>query len=206
MPVRRMTREQRRVETRERLLAAAREVFASRGYHAASVEHVADRAGFSTGAVYSAFGSKEELFLALLERELRRHTEQIELAIRDRPSVDDRVRGAAEHWMSFVEREPRMVLLFTEFWAYAVRDRRARANVAGQFGEIRAALARLIATSARDLGLELTIPVEQLAVVVDALADGIARHKLADPDAVPDDLFARALGLVFAGASRPAGA
>jgi AcrR family transcriptional regulator len=203
MPVRRMTREERRAETRERLLGAAREVFASRGYHAASVEHVAERAGFSTGAVYSAFGSKEELFLALLERELRRHTEQIEVAIRDRPSVDDRVRGAADHWMSFVEREPRMVLLFTEFWAYAVRD--PRANVAGQFAEIRAALTRLIATSARDLGLELTIPVEQLAVVVDALADGIARHKLADPDAVPDDLFARALGLVFAGASRPAG-
>jgi len=202
---RRLTREERREETRSRLIGAAREVFAEEGYHAASVDQVAERAGFSTGAVYSAFGSKEELFRALVQEELRRQTDQLEDAIRDRPSMDARVQGAAERWMTYVQREPRMVLLLTEFWAYAVRRDDPGGMVAEQLGEIRAALARLIAMSAEELGLELTIPVEQLAVVVDALADGIARQKVVDPDAVPEDLFARALSLVLAGSSRPAG-
>lgn len=205
MATRRLTREERRVETRERLIEAAGEVFASHGYHAASVDQVAERAGFSTGAVYSAFGSKEELFMALLESQLRQQSEQLEAAVRDRPSIDARVRGAADHWMAFVEREPSLLLLYTEFWAYAVRDEHARPQIAHHFAEVRAALCRLIAASARDLGLRLSVPVEQLAIVVDALADGIARQKLAEPDAVPDDLFARTLNILIAGASEPAG-
>jgi AcrR family transcriptional regulator len=202
-PTRRLTREERRAETRERLLDAAGEVFAAHGYHAASVDQVADRAGFSTGAVYSAFGSKEELFLALLDAQLREETEQLEAATRDRPSIDARVRGAADQWMSFVEREPSLVLLYTEFWAYAVRDPRVRPRIAAHYGDVRAALTQLISAAARELGYELTMPVEQLAVAVDALADGIARQKLAEPEAVPDDLLARALSILFAGASRP---
>lgn len=200
---RRLTREERRAETRERLLEAASEVFAAQGYHAASVDQVAERAGFSTGAVYSAFGSKEELFLALLDVQLREETEQLEAATRDRPSIDARVRGAADQWMGFVEREPSLVLLYTEFWAYAVRDPRVRPRIAAHYADVRAALCRLIAAAATELGYELMMPAEQLAVAVDALADGIARQKLAEPEAVPDDLLARALSILFAGASRP---
>jgi len=57
----------------------------------------------------------------------------------------------------------------------------------------------------REFDLELDIPAEQLAVAIDALADGIARQKLADPEAVPDDLMGRVLSLLLAGATRPAG-
>ena len=56
---RRLTRDERKAETRERLLAAAGRVFARRGYQAAAVDEVADEAGFSTGALYSNFDGKE---------------------------------------------------------------------------------------------------------------------------------------------------
>jgi hypothetical protein len=69
---------------------------------------------------------------------------------------------------------------------------------------MRELLTRLIADGVRDFELELEIPAEQLAVAVDALADGIARQKLADPEAVPDDLMGRVLSLLFAAATRPA--
>ncbi|MGD1058555.1 MAG: helix-turn-helix domain-containing protein, partial [Solirubrobacteraceae bacterium] len=59
----RMTREQTRANTRERLLVAARSVFARSGFHGASVDEIASEAGFSTGALYSNFGGKEDLFL-----------------------------------------------------------------------------------------------------------------------------------------------
>src|SRR6187200_1351795 len=66
----RLSREQQTAATREDLLAAARRVFADRGYHAASLDEVAREAGYTKGAVYSAFGAKGRLFLAVYEREM----------------------------------------------------------------------------------------------------------------------------------------
>src|SRR5215212_8197510 len=81
MPVAtRMTRAERTEHNRERVLAAAREVFLARGYHGATVEQIAEAAGFSTGVVYSQFGGKADLFLALLEA-------RIEQRIRDNAAV-----------------------------------------------------------------------------------------------------------------------
>jgi hypothetical protein len=77
--------------------------------------------------------------------------------------------------------------------------------VAQSFARVRHVLTRLIADSAREFDLQLELPAEHLAVAIDALADGIARQKLADPQAVPDDLMERVLSLLLAGATRPAG-
>jgi hypothetical protein len=103
-----------------------------------------------------------------------------------------------------IEREPQLLLLFMEFWAYGVRDARMRPKVAARFAQVRRLLTELIANGARELDLELQLPAEQLAVVIDALADGIARQKLADPQAVPDELMGKVVGLLLAGATRPA--
>src|ERR1700684_1380416 len=118
----RMTREQSRAQTRDRLLAAARAVFARRGFHGASVEEIASEAGFSTGALYSNFDGKEDLFLVLMEREIDEHAREIAAAVRERASVAERATGGARRWMTMIEREPELLLLFTEFWAYGVRD------------------------------------------------------------------------------------
>jgi AcrR family transcriptional regulator len=201
----RLTREQSKANTRERLLWAARSAFASRGFHGASVEEIASMAGYSTGALYSNFDGKEDLFLALMEREIAEHAREIAEAVRERPSVAERATGGARQWMTMIEREPELVLLFTEFWAYAVREPLVRPKVAARFAQVRAMLTKLIADSVRDFDLELALPAEQLAVAIDALADGIARQKLTDPEAVPDDLMGRVLAMLFAAATRPAG-
>jgi AcrR family transcriptional regulator len=201
----RMTREQSKANTRERLLAAARSTFARHGFHGASVEEIASSAGFSTGALYSNFDGKEDLFLVLMEREIEEHVQEISEAVRERPSMAERATGGARQWMAMIEREPDLLLLFMEFWAYGVRDARVRPKVAARFAQVRERLTQLIADGAREFGLELEIPAEQLAVAVDALADGIARQKLADPGAVPDDLMGRVLALLFLAATRPVG-
>ncbi len=201
----RLTREQSKANTRERLLNAARAVFARNGYHGASVEEVASEAGFSTGALYSNFGGKEDLFLALMEREIGTHAREISEAVGDRHSVAERATGGARQWMTMIEREPELLLLFMEFWAYGVRDPGMRPRVAEQFGEMRQMLTRLIADGMREFELELELPAEHLALAIDALADGIARQKLTDPDAVPDELMGRILSLLFAAVTRPAG-
>jgi len=201
----RLTREQSRANTRERLLAAARVVFARGGFHGATVEEIASEAGFSTGALYSNFEGKEDLFVALMEREIDEHAQEIAAAVRAQASISDRAAGGARQWMAMIEREPEALLLFMEFWAYGVRDAEMRPRIAARFAQMREVLTGLIAEGARDFDLELTIPAEQLAVAIDALADGIARQKLADPDAVPDELMGNVLGLLLAAVTRPAG-
>jgi len=205
MATARMTREQSRANTRERLMRAARSVFARSGFHGASVEEIASEAGFSTGALYSNFEGKEDLFLAMMEREIDEHAREIADAVRTRASVAERATGGARQWMTMIEREPEVLLLFMEFWAYGVRDAQVRPKVAARFAQIRKLLTRLIADGVREFDLELDLPAEQLAVAIDALADGIARQKLADPDAVPNELMGRVLSLLFAAATRPAG-
>jgi AcrR family transcriptional regulator len=201
----RMTREQSKAQTRERLLAAARGVFARAGFHGASVEEIASEAGFSTGALYSNFDGKEDLFLVLMEREIEAHARELTEAVRARASMTERATGGARQWMSMIEREPELLLLFMEFWAYGVRDPEMRPKVAARFAQMREVLTRLIAEGAREFELELALPAEQLAVAVDALADGIARQKLADPAAVPDELMGNVLAMLVAAATRPAG-
>jgi AcrR family transcriptional regulator len=202
----RLTREQSKANTRERLLAAARSAFASSGFNCASVEEIASRAGFSTGALYSNFDGKEDLFLVLMEREIDEHAREIAEAVRERASVAERATGGARQWMTMIEREPELLLLFTEFWAYGVRDADVRPKVAARFAQIRRLLTRLIEDGVREFDLELALPAEQLAIAVDAIADGIARQRLADPSAVPDELMGNVLALLFAAATRPAGA
>ena len=200
-----MTREQSRANTRERLLASARSVFARSGFHGASVDEIASEAGFSTGALYSNFEGKEDLFLVLMEREIEEHTRELAEAVGARSSVAERAAGGAQLWMSIIDREPELLLLFMEFWAYGVRDPQVRPKVAERFAQVRRTLTQLIADGVRDFDLELAIPAEQLSIAIDALADGIARQRLADPGAVPDELMGNVLSLLLGAATRPAG-
>ncbi|HST56506.1 MAG TPA: TetR/AcrR family transcriptional regulator [Solirubrobacteraceae bacterium] len=201
----RLTREQSKAATRDRLLNAARIVFARGGFHGASVEEIASEAGFSTGALYSNFGGKEDLFVALMEREIDKHAREMAEVVANRTSVADRATGGAQQWMTLIEREPELLLLFMEFWAYGVRDARMRPQVAAHFAQVRELLTRLLADGMREFDLELELPAEHLAIAIDALADGIARQKLTDPDIVPDDLMGKVIALLLAGATRPAG-
>ncbi|HEY4810065.1 MAG TPA: TetR/AcrR family transcriptional regulator [Solirubrobacteraceae bacterium] len=199
----RMTRERTRANTRERLLTAARSVFARSGFHGASVDEIASEAGFSTGALYSNFDGKEDLFLVLMEREIAEHAREIAEAVGARASVAERATGGARQWMTMIDREPELLLLFMEFWAYGVRDPNVRPKVAERFAQMRQVITQLIADGAREFDLELALPAEQLALAIDALADGIARQKLADPAAVPDELMGNVLALLLSAATRP---
>ena len=198
----RRTQEERKAETREKLLAAAARVFARKGFHRASVDEVAEEAGYSIGALYANFAGKEGLFLALLDSETERRGREYAEALAEQGSIDARVRDGARRWMEFLDRSPELMLLFMEFWAYAVRSPEVRPLFAERYANSRATATGLIADGARDFGLELSVPAEQLAIAVDALADGLALQKLADPDAVPEDLFERVLSLLFSAASR----
>ena len=192
MIVMRVTREQRRARTREELLAAATRVFAARGFNGASVDDVAADAGYTTGAVYSNFGGKEDLFLSAFEQHIARHAHEVTDAVAEQGTP-----GAAAQWMAFLGDAPEMFLLFVEYWAWAVRDPARRERYAERFATFRETTERLI-------GERSELPAEErrrLAVMANALTYGVAFQRLAEPEAVPDDLFADALRRLFTGTS-----
>jgi transcriptional regulator BetI-like protein len=100
--------------------------------------------------------------------------------------------------------EPEPLVVFMELWAYGVRGPQVRPKVAARFAQTRELLTKLIVEGVREFDLELTLPAEQLAVAIDALADGVARQKLADPQSVPDEMMRKVLSLLLGAATRPA--
>lgn len=191
------SRETRRAQTCEALLAAAQRVFARRGFHGASVDAVAEEAGLTSGALYSNFDGKEDLFLTLLERHIERQTRQVAASVAGLPTVEERAARAAEEYMRFLEESPELTLLFVEFWAYAAREPGAGARFAERTRGVRDAIERLIHEGVRELGVEPPLPVDQLAVAIAALADGLALHRITEPDAVPRDLYGEVLALIL---------
>ena len=168
---------ERRAATHARLVEAATTVVARRGFHAATVDAIADEAGYSVGALYSNFAGKDEVFLAVFDGHLRWYTEQLEAA-RAAPVPAQGLRD----WLDGLIRDPDQLLVFIEFWAYAVRKPKLRRHFAARMRGIRTTLAEMI----EERGAELPVAPETLAVVLLALWRGLALEKLADPDAVDD--------------------
>ena len=191
-------REEQRALTRARVLEAAVRVFARRGFHGASVQEIAREAGASTGAIYSNFAGKEDLYLAVFDEhvatQIREYTERFARG-RD---VDEQSRGGADHWMAQLREDPDFFPLYMEFWAHAIRDPQLRPRFAARFAAFRETFAQLIEQGAREVGLEPPPGfAERMGTVLNALGNGLAMEKLTDPDAVPDELLGDTISMIF---------
>jgi AcrR family transcriptional regulator len=188
----RETRAEKQARTRAELLSTAAKVFARRGYQGASVEEIAEEAGYSHGAVYSNFDGKADLFLAVLEEYMAERARELagtQAAIAEDAPVELRARALADQWMDRFARDRESFLLHMEFIAHAGRDR----ELARRFGErsaaLREAVARYIDHYQREVGVELAFPPDDLAMVLRALGIGLAIEALVSPDAVREDLY-----------------
>lgn len=191
-------RQQRQQETRAALLDAAETCFAARGYDAVSVPEIAKEAGYTTGAVYSNFSGKEELFLALMERAMGGQAARREEAIALEDTGEGRLRQVARLWIDVVRERPEAMVLIIEFWSYSRRDPALRQRFAERMAQTRAGLAALAAMGPpvrEDAGSP-----EEVAMAAYAMAHGLAIHHIADPEGVPVDVIESALVWVFRGA------
>jgi AcrR family transcriptional regulator len=199
------TRAERQAQTREDLIDAAEELFTANGFHATSLDAVAIAAGYTKGAVYSNFSSKEDLFFAVYERRVARHEDHVaelfaephdarEAILRVIAAVGDLRRRRQDGWMA----------VFLEFWTHVLRHPEHRAR----FGEahrravepFRVALERFAAQQ----GITLAIPADQLATSLFAMENGIGLERLTDPEVADADLPVRLMELIFEGLVRDA--
>jgi AcrR family transcriptional regulator len=191
-------RDEQRALTRGRLIEAARTVFGRRGFHAASLDEIAGEAGVTTGAIYSNFANKQELFLALFEDHVARQIRKYRDLFERGENVDERSRAGADDWMTYLHDEPDEFPLMMEFWSYAVRDPELRPRYAERLAAFRETFAQLIEQGAADMGFELPPGfAERMGTVIQALGNGLALEKLADPESVPDELLGSTIALMF---------
>lgn len=196
----RLTREQQRAKTRDDLLQAAAEVFARHGYHATSVDMVAETAGYTKGAVYSNFSSKEELFLALLE-ERREQTMADVQRVMDESAPADRAEAFGQRRDRLAQWTPEWFLLEAEFELYAARHPEVRARVAERQAATREVVTAAVERHIADLDLEPAYPVEEIAHLVVAVGDGLSLMALNNPEMDTGRLMQVFLEVMTKGAS-----
>lgn len=198
MPTR-LSRAERRELTRKQLLDAAEQVFVDQGFHAASVDQVAEAAGYSKGAVYSNFENKDELFLAVLERRVDSRALAIESDVpTDRPIGEQAAQAGTAFFDVFLE-QSQWSLLLMEFATHAARHPHLRERFAARNLRLREAMVELIDRHLGALGIVSPVPSEELAMILFALGDGCILTKLIEPDRIPDSVFASALVLMLGG-------
>jgi AcrR family transcriptional regulator len=174
----------RRQETRTRLLDAAIEVFAEEGLQGASVEAVCARAGFTRGAFYSNFSSKEQLFLALLEREfehraadLAEKARELEPTLRERSgciSPAEAARYIAEFFAPARDATAWFVLE-AEFLLLAMRDPSIAPGHHEFMDRFYASIAGIVEQVVAAAGPRFVIPVERAMPVLSGVYERALR-------------------------------
>jgi len=204
----RMTRKQKQAHTRQCLMHSAAKVFARRGLQQASIDEVAEDAGFTKGAFYANFKNKEELFLAMLDERFAQRVEEIERVIAGEGTTAEKARRAGDDLTQMLTADPEWQRLFFEFSAYAARNEDFRQELVTRYRWMRDRIARALEAKSHEHGFDYPIPVEQVALMTCAMANGFSLEKLLEGGAIPDDLYGEMLVVFFAGleAVRGAGA
>jgi AcrR family transcriptional regulator len=193
----RLRRAEQVERNREAVLQAAQRVFVERGYAGASLEAIADEAGFSKGVVYSQFGSKPDLFFALLERRIDERAAQNERIVAQSVGVDAlrELIQAANRYAADLG----WPYLLTEFRALAMRDPELNCRYAQAHSRSVESLASALGRVFEGAGVDPTVPFRSLAEFFLGAVAGIALERAANPNALPDSdlaqLTARTVGL-----------
>jgi AcrR family transcriptional regulator len=185
--------------TRQHLLDAAAVVFARSGFHGSTLDEVAKTAGFTKGAVYSNFTSKDDLFLALLDDRIDRQfaivTEVLESGsheqVEQAPRMRDLIRAGAlfsdDTWET----------LFLEFVLYARRNPAAAEKLAARAEREREFVVQLMRDEYATVGATPKYPLRELAEISLALFGGLTMARLVDPRAVTEATFDTVLDLLY---------
>jgi AcrR family transcriptional regulator len=190
----RLSRAERRQQTRQELVTAAEACFVTRGFHATSVDEVAERAGYTKGAVYSNFAAKEDLFFAVYQRRVEHALTEVAPGLRQagaQPALD----WLATTTIERRDRDDGWLAVFFEFWGHVVRHPELRERFAAIHARFLELLAEAVQQLAQDRGLALPAEVtaSQVALAWNAMEVGLGLERLTQPQTV-DVALARRMG------------
>jgi AcrR family transcriptional regulator len=181
------TRAERQAQTRGELVDAAERLFTARGFHATSIDAVAAEAGFTKGAVYSNFASKEDLFFAVYERRVDARIAEIDSILAGAPTLREGIDRLIPGNRGRPERDDGWMAVFFEFWAHALRHPLLRERFAAQHRRVIDVLAAAMIES----GQALPDDPHKLATARYAMQLGLQLERLTQPDLVDERLGVR---------------
>ena len=194
----RASRAEKRERTREDLIAAADRLFVQQGFHATSVDAVAEEAGYTKGAVYSNFAAKEDLFLAVYERRVDRTLAELETAL----AGDDPERALEEVIAAGAARRGRddgWLAVFFEFWAHTLRHPQTRERFAAQHERAIEPFVALTERIAAGRGGKPAEEPRKLAAAWYAMNNGLLLERLTRPDVIDEGLATRMVRISIEG-------
>jgi AcrR family transcriptional regulator len=190
------SRQQARTDaTRRKLLASAEKIFARSGYEAARLEDIAAAAGYTRGAFYANFDSKEDIFFALLEKWVSEKIRELASLLSRYESREERARALRQHYVEMAH-DRRLVLFSLEYKLFAVRHPEAHARVRARQERLKksgAEILSLVSNSRKHLGVSN----RAAAIALGALSQGLLLERLANPQAVSDQEVRILLGVFF---------
>lgn len=191
------SRQQQRTEaTRAKLLSAAGHIFARDGFEGSRLEDIAAEAGYTRGAFYANFESKEDLLFALMERLVAERVQ----AIREILDRQDNAAGRLEalrNYYAQIACDRRWALLLLEFKLFAVRHPKTRARLVERYRRLRAPGRELFQTLLRQSDRKLPVSSNAATVGLSALSNALLLETLVDPKALTPDEFQFLLGMFF---------
>jgi AcrR family transcriptional regulator len=201
----RLTRLEQQALTRTRLMRAASKVFSRKGMQGASIDEVAAEAGYTKGAFYANFRSKEELFLAMLDERFGERLGEVERAFASDESPPEQARHAAAQFAGSIRADPDHDRLFLEFASYALQNPGFREELVAHFGTLRTRMGEIYERRMESYGIDPPVPVERIVRMVIAMADGWALWSLLEPESADDELFESMMEIFTTGIGALAG-
>jgi AcrR family transcriptional regulator len=183
-----------RDDTRDKLFEAAARVFEEQGIGGASIETLAAAAGFSRGAFYSNFKSKDELIIAMLENHLEQTVRRNLDLLRRHQNLADFIEALKTMDRSRQDPLGRSPLLHMEMILFVARAEKRRPELAKRLRAGRKLIADILETTSKNSGWKPAIDPAWMGAIVLAMEDGFRLHRLIDPDTTPADSFLRAIG------------
>ncbi len=147
----------------------------------ASIDQIAARAGYTKGAFYANFESKEHMFLVILEEKFDAELTRLEAALQGSGEPEDEARRAAEEFITNIDRDPEWPRLYQEFAAYAARNEAFRAEFAARQRGLRARMADVFARWAAAVDVKPALPHADVAAMTFFMADGFLLDRIIDP-------------------------
>jgi len=186
MSRKRLTREDSRDQTRQRLLDAAQKLIAKKGLSAASVEDIAAAAGYTRGAFYSNFSSKGDLFIELLRRDHEESHAEL-AALRSDALPLDLIQQRTREIYGRLYRNNESFMNWTEARLLAARDTKFRAKLNALLAEKRGQIAEFIEYFYQRAGAASPVPEGAMAMGFMALVEGVKLSMLSSPaDMTPE--------------------
>ncbi|MGD0428793.1 MAG: TetR/AcrR family transcriptional regulator [Candidatus Acidiferrales bacterium] len=186
----------RTATTRRKLLLAAEQTFARDGYEAARLEDIAAHAGYTRGAFYANFDSKEDIFFALLEQWVAQRISEVDALLGRHDNPQQRLRAVREHYAQIAQ-DRRLALLSLEFKLFAVRHPEAHARLRARQKGLRSCGADILRRVMKSLGRSLPVSSASAATALGAFSHAMLLEHLVDSSSLSDGEIRHLLGLFF---------